>query len=124
MIRIFLDELEREFYIQEGLRSDDSLLNSARAYLVDLRRNVKIRDSSRYAKAVMEKKRILRNTNSDKHRLKNWGMFLSKELIQKTFRQDLKSTDENREKAWLRKIAESDIFDFMQENNSKFGMSG
>tara|TARA_X000000368_G_C23033996_1_gene713781 strand:+ start:199 stop:1854 length:1656 start_codon:yes stop_codon:yes gene_type:complete len=116
----YLDELEREFYIQEGLRSDDSLLNAARAYLVDLRRNVKIRDSSRYARAVMEKKRILRNTNSDKHRIKNWGMFLSKEMIQKTFRQDLKSSDEKREQAWLRKIAESDIFDFMVENDNKF----
>jgi len=116
----FLDELEREFYIQEGLRSDDSLLNASRAYLVDLRRNTKIRDSSRYARAVMEKRKILRNTNSDKNRLKNWSMFLTNEMIKKTFRQDLNSVDEKREKEWVRKIVESNLFDFMVEKNNKF----
>ena len=116
----FLDDLEREFYVQEGLRRDDSFLDATRAYLVDLRKNVKIRDSSRYARAVMEKPKVLRNTNSDKNRLKKWGNFLIKEMIKKTFRQDLKITDEKREKDWQKKISESNIFSFMQENNSKF----
>ena len=116
----FREDLEKEFYIQEGLKKNDFLLDASRAYLVDLRRNVKIRDSSRYARAVMEKRNILRSTNSDRNRLKNWSMFLTSLIIKKTFRQDLKIVDENREKLWVRKIAESNIFDFMTQNNNKF----
>ena len=94
----FQRRFEKEFYIQEGLKKNDFLLDASRAYLVDLRRNVKIRDSSRYVRAVMEKGNILRSTNSDRNRLKNWSMFLTSLIIKKTFRQDLKIVDENREK--------------------------
>ena len=116
----FIDDLERDFYTQDGLKADVELIDEARTYLVNIRSSRKIRDSSRYARAVMEKRSILKDTKSDTTRLKKWELFLTSLIIKKTFRRDLKVVDKNKEGDWVSAIQTSGLFDFMSQNNKKF----
>lgn len=117
----FIDNLEKDFYTQEdGLKSGVDLIDDARAYLVNIRGSRKIRDSSRYARAIMEKRSILKNTKNDRTRLKKWEMFLTALMIKKTFRKDLKVVNKEKENEWISIIESSGLFDFMSQNNNKF----
>ena len=116
----FIDDLENDFYTQEGLKDNVELIDEAKNYLVNIRGSRKIRDSSRYARAVMEKRSILRSTKNDASRLKKWEIFLTSLMIKKTFRRDLKVVNHLKEGEWVSVIQSSGLFDFMSQNNNKF----
>ncbi len=118
----YLDQLETEYYSQEGLKQNDDLLNEVRAQLVEIRGNIKIRDSSRYARSVMEKRNILRNTKKNTEKLKKWKIFLSRLMLKKVLNYDLNVNDNRKEKEWLDKVLNSNIFDFISDNNYRFAL--